>query len=69
VSLWKRQKIQEYFEAPDADCHMDTLAERQSLPIKIHPLDVANHILFYLSEVSRSSTGHNCVVYGGWLLE
>lgn len=31
--------------------------------------DIANHILFYLSEVSRASTGHNCVVDGGWLLE
>jgi len=48
----------------DADCHLNTLAERQSLPKKIHPVDVANHILFYLSEVGRTSTGHNCVVDG-----
>jgi NAD(P)-dependent dehydrogenase (short-subunit alcohol dehydrogenase family) len=67
--VFTERQIQEYFEAPDADCHLNTLAERQSLPIKIHPLDVANHILFYLSEVSRTSTGHNCVVDGGWLLE
>ena len=26
-------------------------------------------IRVYLSEVSRASTGHNCVVDGGWLLE
>jgi len=32
-------------------------------------MDIANHILFYLSNVSRASTGHNCVVDGGWLLE
>ena len=67
--VFTERQIQEYFEAPDADSHLNTLAERQSLPIKIHPVDVANHILFYLSEVSRTSTGHNCVVDGGWLLE
>jgi enoyl-[acyl-carrier-protein] reductase (NADH) len=37
--------------------------------LKISALDVANHIVFYLSAVSRASTGHNCVVDGGWLLE
>ena len=67
--VFTERQIQEYFETPDADSHLNTLAERQSLPIKIHPVDVANHILFYLSEVSRTSTGHNCVVDGGWLLE
>lgn len=67
--VFTERQIQEYFAAPDADGHLNTLAERQSLPVKIHPLDVANHILFYLSDVSRTSTGHNCVVDGGWLLE
>ena len=67
--VFTERQIQEYFEGPDAQSHLKTLAERQSLPIKIQPLDVANHILFYLSDVSRTSTGHNCVVDGGWLLE
>jgi NAD(P)-dependent dehydrogenase (short-subunit alcohol dehydrogenase family) len=67
--VFTERQIQEYFEAPDAECHLNTLAERQALPIKIQPIDIANHILFYLSEVSRTSTGHNCVVDGGWLLE
>ena len=67
--VFTERQIQEYFEAPDADSHLSTLAYRQSLPIKIQPLDIANHILFYLSESSRTSTGHNCVVDAGWLLE
>ena len=37
--------------------------------MKMKARDVANHIVFYLSEVSRASTGHNCVVDAGWLLE
>jgi enoyl-[acyl-carrier-protein] reductase (NADH) len=45
------------------------LGEKQALPLHIQPMDIANHILFYLSNVSRASTGHNCVVDGGWLLE
>lgn len=67
--VFTERQIKEYFETSDADSHLSTLAERQALPLKIHPLDVANHILFYLSSVSRASTGHNSVVDGGWLLE
>jgi NAD(P)-dependent dehydrogenase (short-subunit alcohol dehydrogenase family) len=67
--VFTERQIKEYFEAQDAGRHLNTLAEKQALPIKIHPLDVANHILFYLSSVSHASTGHNCVVDGGWLLE
>ncbi len=67
--VFTERQIKEYFGGPDAVCHLKTLGERQALPTKIQPLDVANHILFYLSEVSRTSTGHNCVVDSGWLLE
>ncbi len=41
----------------------------QSLALHIEPVDIATHILFYLSSASRASTGHNCVVDAGWLLE
>lgn len=67
--VFTERQIREYFESPDADRYLSSLAEKQSLLVKLHPLDIANHILFYLSEVSRASTGHNCVVDGGWLLE
>ena len=33
------------------------------------PSDIANHILFYLSDVSRASTGANLVVDAGWTLQ
>ncbi|MEL6150207.1 MAG: SDR family oxidoreductase [Chloroflexota bacterium] len=67
--IFTERQIEEYFATEDADVHLNTLAEKQSLRLKIHPLDVANHVLFYLSSVSRASTGHNMVVDGGWLLE
>jgi NAD(P)-dependent dehydrogenase (short-subunit alcohol dehydrogenase family) len=63
------RQVAEYFAAPDAARHLATLAEKQALPLHIEAADIANHILFYLSSVSRASTGHNCVVDGGWLLE
>ena len=63
------RQVEEYFAGPQATRFLDYLAERQALHIQVSAVDVANHIIFYLSEVSRASTGHNCVVDGGWLLE
>lgn len=67
--VFTERQVAEYFAAPDAEKHLARLDEKQALPVHIDPVDVANHILFYLSNVSRASTGHNCVVDGGWLLE
>jgi NAD(P)-dependent dehydrogenase (short-subunit alcohol dehydrogenase family) len=67
--VFTERQVEEYFKGPGASRHLEYLAERQSVRLKISPTDIANHILFYLSEVSRASTGHNCVVDGGWLLE
>jgi len=63
------RQIEEYFDTPESEKYLGFLAERQSVRLKILPTDVANHILFYLSDFSRASTGHNCIVDGGWLLE
>jgi len=67
--VFTERQVVEYFTGPHAEKHLATLDEKQALQIHIDPVDVANHILFYLSNVSRASTGHNCVVDGGWLLE
>jgi NAD(P)-dependent dehydrogenase (short-subunit alcohol dehydrogenase family) len=67
--VFTERQVAEYFATPDAEKHLATLSEKQALPLHIEPVDIANHILFYLSNVSRASTGHNCVVDGGWLLE
>ena len=67
--VFTERQIAEYFSGPDAEKHLATLDEKQALPLHIDPVDIANHVLFYLSKVSRASTGHNCVVDGGWLLE
>ena len=67
--VFTERQVEEYFAGPDAEKHLATLREKQALPVHIDPGDIANHILFYLSSVSRASTGHNCVVDGGWLLE
>jgi NAD(P)-dependent dehydrogenase (short-subunit alcohol dehydrogenase family) len=67
--IFTERQVDEYFVGPKAAKHLAYLAGVQSLPLKISAADVANHILFYLSAVSRASTGHNCVVDGGWLLE
>jgi NAD(P)-dependent dehydrogenase (short-subunit alcohol dehydrogenase family) len=67
--VFTERQITDYFSQPDADKHLGTLDEKQALSLHIDPMDIANHILFYLSNVSRASTGHNCVVDGGWLLE
>lgn len=67
--VFTERQVREYFTGADTTKHLAHLANVQSLPLRIQPGDVANHILFYLSSVSRATTGHNCVVDGGWLLE
>src|SRR5215510_9256020 len=67
--VFTERQIVEYFSGPDAEKHLATLDEKQALSLHIDPVDIANHVLFYLSKVSRASTGHNCIVDGGWLLE
>jgi NAD(P)-dependent dehydrogenase (short-subunit alcohol dehydrogenase family) len=64
----ERQR-REYFEGPESAKHLEHLHRVQSLPLHIAAEDIANHVLFYLSSASRASTGHNCVVDAGWLLE
>ena len=67
--VFTERQIEEYFSGSNAEKHLATLGEKQALSLHIDPVDIANHVLFYLSSVSRASTGHNCVVDGGWLLE
>ena len=67
--IFTERQVTEYFSGADTAKNLDYLAGVQSLPLRLQPQDVVNHILFYLSHVSRASTGHNCVVDGGWLLE
>tara|TARA_R110002050_G_scaffold265405_1_gene406459 strand:- start:636 stop:1415 length:780 start_codon:yes stop_codon:yes gene_type:complete len=63
------RQVEEYFSGRSTAKHFEHLEKVQALRLQIQPQDVANHILFYLSSVSRASTGHNCVVDAGWLLE
>ena len=67
--VFTERQVEEYFAGPQSQKFLDYLAQHQAIRIKTSALDVANHVAFYLSEVSRASTGHNCVVDGGWLLE
>ena len=67
--VFTERQVDEYFTGAAAAKHLEHLAKVQALPLQIQAADVANHILFYLSDVSRASTGHNCVVDGGWILE
>jgi NAD(P)-dependent dehydrogenase (short-subunit alcohol dehydrogenase family) len=68
--VFTERQSREYFEdAVEGPKFLAYLMERQSLGCRIMPEDVAQHILFYLSEASRASTGHNCVVDAGWILE
>lgn len=60
----------EYFNTEQGDKYYNYLKEVQSLPHKqIQPEDIANHVLFCLSNVSSSMTGSNMVVDAGWTLE
>ncbi|MCC6415915.1 MAG: SDR family oxidoreductase [Opitutaceae bacterium] len=63
------KQVSAYFSGDEAEKNLAYLAGVQSLRVKIEATDIANHTLFYLSEVSRASTGHNCVVDAGWTLE
>jgi NAD(P)-dependent dehydrogenase (short-subunit alcohol dehydrogenase family) len=67
--IFTERQVEEYFQGDKAERHLAYLSDRQSLPLKLTATDIANHILFYLSQFSRASTAHNCVVDGGWLLE
>ena len=67
--VFTERQVAEYFTGANAEKHLATLEKKQALPLHIDAVDIANHILFYLSSVSRASTGHNCVVDAGWLLE
>ena len=67
----ERQK-KEYFDTNDEEKnkkHLDDLFSKQSLKIEIHPEDIANHVLFLLSDSSKATTGHNLIVDAGWLLD
>jgi NAD(P)-dependent dehydrogenase (short-subunit alcohol dehydrogenase family) len=60
----------EYFSDPvEGKQNLQYLMDRQSVRHQITPADIANHILFFLSQASIATTGHNCVVDAGWLLE
>lgn len=63
------RQVREYFSGEEEAKHLEYLEHQQSIKLKITPEDIANHVLFYLSAVSRASTAHNCVVDGGWILE
>lgn len=67
--VFTERQIADYFSGEGAAKNLDYLAQEQSIRLKILPADIANHILFYLSSVSRASDGHNCIVDSGWLLE
>ncbi len=70
--IFTERQMSEYFATKDEEKnnkYLDDLFSKQSLKIKIQPEDIANHIIFLLSEASRATTGHNLIVDGGWLLE
>lgn len=67
--VFTEAQTSEYFEGVAASKNLRHLAEVQSIALKISPADIANHILFLLSEVSRASTGANLVVDAGWTLQ
>ncbi len=68
--IFTERQVEEYFtDEDDRETHLATLRKVQAIDRQISPKDVAQHILFYLSEASAASTGHNCVVDGGWILE
>ena len=68
--IFTERQVEEYFsEEADRETHLATLRKVQAIDRQISPEDVSQHILFYLSEASAASTGHNCVVDGGWILE
>ncbi|MEM6821027.1 MAG: SDR family oxidoreductase [Verrucomicrobiota bacterium] len=67
--IFTERQVDEYFSGNTAEKNLSHLRDHQCLPLKIRAGDIANHILFYLSNVSRAATGTNNVVDAGWLLE
>ena len=68
--VFTERQVEEYFtDADKRKTHLATHRKVQAIDRQISPEDVAQHILFYLSDASAASTGHNCVVDGGWILE
>lgn len=67
--VFTERQVDEYFSGGEEAANLDYLGDRQCFPLKITAGDIANHILFYLSDVSRATTGHNSVVDAGWILE
>jgi len=70
--IFTERQNKEYFDTNDKEKdkkHLEDLFSKQSLKIKIQPEDIANHVLFLLSNASKATTGHNLIVDGGWLLE
>ena len=65
------RQLTEYFPdtEPGRAALEDLFNNKQSLPMAVQPEDIAAHVLFYLSGISRASTGHNCVVDAGWILQ
>jgi NAD(P)-dependent dehydrogenase (short-subunit alcohol dehydrogenase family) len=54
----------EHWMTPEADAHR---AAAQALPQRLEPADVARLVLWLAAEDSRSCTGQQWVVDGGWL--
>lgn len=71
--VWTEAQRTAYFDHPDpgeAAKFRDYVRGVQALPdVRIGPEDIAAHVLFLLSNVSRATTGTNTVVDAGWLLE
>jgi NAD(P)-dependent dehydrogenase (short-subunit alcohol dehydrogenase family) len=64
-----RQVAQHFTDPADRERNLASLVRLQAIDRHISPRDIANHVLFYLSEASAASTGHNCVVDGGWTMD
>lgn len=68
--LTERQREEYFPDTPEGRTALEDLfSTKQSLRLQLQAEDIAAHALFYLSAVSRGSTGHNCVVDAGWTLE
>ena len=65
----ERQVTEHFTDSASRETNIATIKNNQAVDRQISPADIANHIVFYLSEASAASTGHNCVVDAGWLLE
>jgi NAD(P)-dependent dehydrogenase (short-subunit alcohol dehydrogenase family) len=54
---------------PDPQAYARWVLERQSLKFRGAPADIADAVLFLLSDRSRFVTGQNLDVNGGWLMQ